>query len=245
VRVLIVEDDQNLRTLLTDVLSSKKYAVDSTPYADDATRMAIINPYDVILLDYMLPDSNGVEVCKVLRENKIKSPVLMMSVKKDKQVRVGGLDYGADDYLAKPFEIDELLARMRSLIRRRGNYIQPIVRAGILTLNPNKQIVKVRAKRVSLSKREYMILEQLLQKRGKIVTREELIEHSWDQTYDAFSNVVDVFLYRIRDKLKKAGMANSFIQTVHGVGYKAVTPRIRKERSPNEIRAHFMQTTLF
>ena len=220
-RLLIVEDDLPLQKLLAKVLSSNAFAVDSTAYGNKAKRLAVENQYDLILLDLILPDTDGVDVCSALRAGEIESPILMMSVRDSVEHKVHGLNHGADDYLPKPFAMDELLARIRTLIRRHPvGYSNPVLTIGPLTLDQNTRKARAYSRSLHLTAREFMILEYLMRRVGNIVTREELVDHVWDQSFDSFSNVIDVFMYYLRKKLLKAGVTKGFIRTVHGVGYK-------------------------
>lgn len=220
-RLLVVEDDLPLQKLLVKVLSANAFAVDSTAYGNHAKILALENPYDLILLDLILPDTDGVDVCSTLRAGEMSSPVLMMSVRDTVQHKVHGLNHGADDYLPKPFAMDELLARIRSLIRRHPmGSADPILSVGPLKLDQNTRKAKAYGRSLHLTAREFMILEYLLRRVGSVVSREELVDHVWDQSFDSFSNVIDVFMFYLRKKLFRAGVTRGFIQTIHGVGYK-------------------------
>lgn len=222
-RLLVVEDDLPLQRLLTKVLASRSFAVDSTSYGNKAIRLAEENNYDLIILDRMLPDTDGVRVCRSLREDEIASPVLMMSVKSEVEHRVHGLNQGADDYLPKPFSMDELLARVNSLVRRSSTGSpNPVIEIGPIRLDQNTRKVKAYSRTLKLTAREFMILEYLMRRVGKAVSRDELMEHAWDLSFDSFSNVIEVYMYYLRQKLAHAGVSKGFIRTVHGVGYKVV-----------------------
>lgn len=235
-RLLIVEDDLPLQKLLAKVLSSNAFAVDSTAYGNKAKRLAVENPYDLILLDLILPDTDGVDVCSSLRADEVDSPVLMMSVRDSVEHKVHGLNHGADDYLPKPFAMDELLARIRSLIRRHPvGYSNPILTVGPLVLDQNTRKAKAYDRSLHLTAREFMILEYLMRRVGSVVTREELVDHVWDQSFDSFSNVIDVFMYYLRKKLWKVGVTKGFIRTIHGVGYKVVNC---KDCGPDRTRTY-------
>lgn len=222
-RLLVVEDDLPLQKLLVKVLSSRSFAVDFTAYGNKAIRLAEQNPYDLILLDLILPDTDGMDVCRTLRQDEVSSPVMIMSVKGEVCHRVYGLNQGADDYLPKPFSIDELLARVNSLMRRSSAGCEnPIIEVGPIRLDQNTRKARAYSRVLKLTSREFMILEYLMSRAGKVVTREELIDHVWDQSFDSFSNVIDVFMYYLRKKLAHAGVSKGFIRTIHGAGYKVL-----------------------
>ena len=219
-RVLLVEDDKNLRNVLSQVLVSHRLAVDSTASGSEARSLVVTHPYDLILLDIMLPDDNGIDICRALRRRSISTPILLMSVKATLNNRVNGLDSGADDFISKPFDVEELMARVRSLLRRKPGMNIDMFCWGPISLDPQKRAVRVRGKPVSLSTREFMLLEFLMQNGGKVLSREDIIDHVWDQSYDSFSNVVDVFVCFLRKKLQRAGVKQDPIETIRGSGYR-------------------------
>lgn len=219
-RALVVEDDQQLQELLVQVLSSNSFAVDATCSGREAKSLAFVNPYDLILLDVVLPDSNGMQLCEVLREHEVSTPVLMMSVRNSTNYMVEGLDCGADDYLPKPFEIPELMARVRSLMRRKELPCSSRFVVGPIEVDIDKREVKANSQFLSLTNREFMVLECLARADGRVVSKEKLIDKGWDQSYDSFSNIVEVFICLLRKKLLRAGVDPNIIKTVHGVGYK-------------------------
>lgn len=220
-RVLLVEDDSKLRNLLKTILIRNNFAVDTTDSAVKCEEMAIVNPYDAIVLDVILPDGDGFKVCKRLRENGVSSGVLMISVRGSVEKRIKGIDIGADDFLPKPFDIDEFISRVKGLVRRSFPNKGSCLKHGDITLNLLSYKVIRNNRVIALTHREFMVLEYLMRKAGYVVTREELIDHVWDQSYDSFSNIVDVFVHSLRKKLTTKGEYDP-IETVRGIGYRLV-----------------------
>jgi two-component system OmpR family response regulator len=181
--------------------------------------MAEVVAYDAIVLDVMLPDRSGFEVCRALRERGVWSPVLMLTARDAVADRVEGLDSGADDYLVKPFALAELHARLRSLIRRGGPERPAVIEIGDLQLDPARREVRRGGAEIELSAKEFALLETLMRRRGEVLSRFELIEHAWDLAYDARSNVVDVYVRRLREKVDRP-FGRSSIETVRGAGYR-------------------------
>jgi two-component system OmpR family response regulator len=215
VRVLVVEDETKLAMLLRQGLRDEGMGVDVAGTGEEAVMRATATDYDLILLDVMLPGQNGFDVCRELRANQVWSPTLMLTALDDVEDRVRGLDSGADDYLAKPFSFQELLARMRALIRRGAPPRPTLVSAGELQLDPAARRVTYRDRELSLTPREFAMLEQLMRRPGEVLTRFELLEHVWDESYENRSNVIDVYIGYLRDKLGR-----ETIETVRGVGYR-------------------------
>ena len=218
-RVLVVEDQPKMRQLLCRALEEGGYAVDSVSDGPSALHQATEAEYDAIVLDVMLPGLDGFEVLRRLRDAETWTPVLMLTARDAVRDRVRGLDAGADDYLVKPFEISELLSRLRAVIRR-GRPARPVVlRCGALSLDPSTRSVTVNGTDVSLSRREFALLEMLLDRAGGVVTRTEVLDHVWDSSYDGVSNVVDVYVRSLREKIdRRFGM--HLIHTVRGAGYR-------------------------
>lgn len=214
-RVLVVEDEAKLASLLRQGLSSQGMGVDVAHTGEEAMVRASATEYDMILLDVMLPGRDGIEVCKGLRARDVWSPTLMLTALDDVESRVRGLDSGADDYLAKPFSFEELLARMRAL-RRRGAGPRPaLLSVRDLRLDPAARRVWRGGVELALTPREFALLEVFMRRPGEVLTRFELLEHVWDSGYENRSNVIDVYVGYLREKLDRAA-----IETVRGAGYR-------------------------
>ncbi len=218
-RLLVVEDQPKMRHLLCRGLQEGGYAVDAVPDGVSALHQATEASYDAIVLDVMLPGLDGFEVLRRLRAAEIWAPVLMLTARDSVPDRVRGLDEGADDYLVKPFAFSELLSRVRAVVRR-GRPARPVVlRCGPLALDPASRRTTVDDAEVSLSPREFALLEMLLDRGGAVVTRTELLDHVWDSSYDGVSNVVDVYVRNLRDKIDRP-FGVQLIHTVRGAGYR-------------------------
>jgi len=224
VRVLVVEDEVKMAGLLKRGLEEEGYAVDTAGDGREALWLATENPYDAIVLDVMLPDLDGFEVCRRLRDAGRWSPVLMLTARDAVPDRVEGLDAGADDYLTKPFSFAELLARVRALVRRGTPERPPALGAGNLTLDPATRRVARGDATIELTAKEFALLEFLMRHPGEVLSRTRLIEHVWDFAYEGDSNVVDVYVRYLREKVDRPFGMNS-IETVRGAGY-----RLREER---------------
>jgi two-component system, OmpR family, response regulator len=218
-RVLVVEDELKMAGLLKRALEEEGYAVDVAGRGEDALWFGTENPYDAIVLDVMLPDLDGFEVSRRLREAGRWSPVLMLTARDAVADRVAGLDAGADDYLTKPFSFAELLARLRALVRRGGAERPPVLRVGDLSLDPARRTVTRDGTSIDLTAREFALLEYLMRRAGEVLTRTQLIEHVWDFAYDGDSNVVDVYIRYLRNKVDRPFGRDS-IRTVRGAGYR-------------------------
>ena len=217
-RILLVEDDQRLTGLMAPSLRSEGYAVDVAATAEDGQWMATEVPFDVIVLDVGLPDGDGIDLCGRLRANGVWAPILVLTARGDISDRVRGLDAGADDYLAKPFSFDELVARLRALLRR-GRPERPSVLAiGSLRLDPATRQVSVDGRHLPITGRALAILELLVRREGQLVTREEIMEHVWDWAWEGTSNVIDVHVAAIRATLREVPGA-PVIETVRGSGF--------------------------
>lgn len=217
-RILIVEDNQKLSKYVKQMLEEEGYAVDAMFDGETGERMAKAGTYDLIILDIMLPLKDGVSVCKALRAESLRTPILMLTAKGDVDDKVLGLDSGADDYMQKPFEMKELLARVRSLLRRPQENFTGTLEVQDLVLDSTKHTIVRKGKDLPLTLKEYAILEYLMRNAGTVVTREQLLEHCWDFAYSAFSNITDVYIRQLRKKLKDSN--EKYIQTIRGVGYK-------------------------
>jgi len=215
-RVLVVEDDARFRDLLRRALAGDGYAVDATGDADEALGLLAVAPYDLILLDVMLPGTTGLELCSRLRQTRNDTPILLLTARDAIEDKVSGLDCGADDYLTKPVAFPELFARMRVLLRRRDGRRDPLLRAGPLLLNPAHRRLEVAGQMVELTGKEFAILELLMRHTGRIFSRDEIAEQVWDFDYEAESNLIDVYIARLRRKL---GSAAHCLITLRGQGY--------------------------
>ncbi|HEU4355227.1 MAG TPA: response regulator transcription factor [Actinomycetota bacterium] len=218
-RVLVVEDEVKMAGLLKRALEEEGYAVDVAGRGEDALWFGAENPYDAIVLDVMLPDLDGFEVSRRLREAGRWSPVLMLTARDAVADRVAGLDAGADDYLTKPFSFAELLARLRALVRRGAAERPAVLRVGDLTLDPARRTVTRDGTSIDLTAREFALLEYLMRHAGEVLSRTQLIEHVWDFAYDGDSNVVDVYVGYLRNKVDRPFGRDS-IRTVRGAGYR-------------------------
>lgn len=217
VRVLAVEDEPKLRSLLKRGLQAEGYSVDEASNGDDAVWLASEFDYDAVVLDIQIPGPDGIDVARELRKRGRWAPILFLTVKDDIADRVEGLDAGGDDYLTKPFAFDELFARLRSLIRRSPGPRPTMLRAGDLSLDPATHVAMKGAEPLSLSPKEFSLLEYLLRHRDDAVTRTEILDHVWDFAYEGTSNVVDVYVGYLRTKV-----GHDRIETVRGVGYRLV-----------------------
>ena len=212
-RLLIVEDETDLRESLEKAMREEGYAVDSAPDGNEGLYKAESNDYDVIVLDVMLPGKDGWEILARIRKQK-RTPVLMLTARDGVRDRVKGLDLGADDYLVKPFNLVELIARLRALIRRSVAEPNPVLTFDDLTIDTSARVVVLNGKPVEITAREYALIEYLAFRRGKIVSRTELYEHLFAEDDDTLSNLLDVHVCNVRKKLGK-----DFIQTRRGHGY--------------------------
>lgn len=217
-RILVVEDDRRLSDILTRSLREESYAVDQAFDGEEAEWLAFENPYDVILLDLMLPRKDGMTVLGNIRKAGSKVPVLILTAKDTPQDAVKGLDTGADDYIRKPFSLEELMARVRALLRRPTVDSSPVVEVGTLKIDPARKEVTREGKVIELTPKEYALLEYFARHAGSVVSRTQLSEHVWDMNFDPMSNVVDVYVGYLRNKIDK-GFDYSMIKTVRGHGY--------------------------
>ncbi len=217
-RILLAEDDVRIANFITKGLRENAYAVDVASDGEDALYQAAINTYDIIVLDVMMPLKNGFEVCRELRKGGSKTPVLMLTARDATEDKISGLDTGADDYLTKPFEFGELLARLRALLRRSAEIRPPKIVIADLELDTVGQRVWRGGQEISLTTKEYALLEYLAREKGKVIGRAEIAEHVWDENFDAFSNLIDVYIRRLRSKTDE-GFAVQLIHTKRGAGY--------------------------
>ena len=217
-RILVVEDERRLSTVIKKGLIEDGFAVDQAFDGEEGQYLAESEDYDLIILDLMLPKIDGIKVCKALREKEVKTPVLILTARSSTEDKVKGLDSGADDYITKPFSFIEFRSRVHALIRRSHQEGSPLLRVSELTLDPLKHKVTRRGKDISLTPKEFSILELLMRHKGEVVTRTMIIEHVWNYDFNGMSNIVDVFVVTLRKKID-GGFKNKLIKTVHGVGY--------------------------
>ena len=218
-RILVVEDEPKIARLLQKGLVEEGHPTDVVGRGEDAVWMAEAHPYDVIVLDVMLPGMDGFATCRAMRDADVWTPVLMLTARTAVEDRVAGLDVGADDYLAKPFAFDELVARLRALARRQVVERPTVLRVGPLSLDPATREVRRNGVPIPLSAKEFTLLEALMRRAGQVLTRFDLLELAWDAGYDNRSNVVDVYISYLRDKLDRP-FGTETIETVRGAGYR-------------------------
>jgi two-component system OmpR family response regulator len=217
-RVLVVEDERRVAAYIGQALVEESFVVDLARDGPGALMLTAEHPYDAIVLDLMLPGLDGLTVCRRVRETRASTPILILSARDMVEDRIRGLDAGADDYLVKPFAIQELLARLRALLRRQSRNGQPILTVGSLQLDPAARAARLGGRPIALTAREYALLEYLMRRPGVVHTRTMIAEHVWEFPFDHASNVVDVYVKHLRDKIDESGRS-SFIQAVRGVGY--------------------------
>lgn len=221
-RILVVEDEMALAHSIKIGLEDEKFAVDILHNGQEAYEQAAVEEYDIIILDRMLPEMDGIAICKKLRAEKVFTPILMLTARGGVEDRIEGLDSGADDYLSKPFSFAELLARIRALLRR-ATTKETILQVDSLSIDPVTHIVIRAGKEISLTAKEYGLLEFLLRHPNQIVTREQITSHVWDYSVDLMSNTIEVLIKRLRSKIDKAfPKEKSLFITIRGMGYKIV-----------------------
>ena len=217
-RLLLVEDDARIARFVAKGLREQTYAVDVSATGDDALYQAAINTYDLVILDVMIPGRDGFSVCRELRKAGQRVPILMLTARDAVEDRISGLDSGADDYLTKPFEFRELLARLRALLRRSGELRPAKITVADLVLDTGAQSVSRNGQTVPLTAKEYALLEFLARNAGRVVGRAEIAEHVWDETFDPFSNLIEVYINRVRRKID-ADSPKPLLHTRRGAGY--------------------------
>ena len=217
-RILLVEDDPGVRRFVVKGLREQAYAVDTAATGEEALYQAEINEYDLVILDIMIPGPDGFEVCRRLRSSGRGMPILMLTARDAVEDRVSGLDRGADDYLTKPFEFRELLARLRALLRRSTELHPPRLSVGELVLDTAVQNATRGGEAIALTHKEYALLEYLVRNAGRVVSRAEIAEHVWDESFDPFSNLIEVYINRLRRKIDPDGHSG-LLQTRRGAGY--------------------------
>lgn len=216
-RFLVVEDEEKVARFVRRALEEESYAVDAVGDGEAAIDQIEVVPYDLIILDLTLPKKGGLEVLQWLRQKGLKVPVLILTARTGIGDRVKGLDLGADDYLVKPFAIEEFLARVRALLRR-GGVTAPLLQADDLTLDPVTHEVRRAGQKIDLTTKEYALLEYFMRNPNRVLTRSMISEHVWDIHFDTFTNVIDVYVNYLRNKIDR-GFKRPLIQTVRGVGY--------------------------
>ena len=217
-RVLVVEDEKKTAAFVKKSLKAEGFSVDVLHHGDEAAIAIQNTPFDVIVLDVMLPGRDGLSLLRQMRERRMTVPVLILTARSEVGEKVEGLNAGADDYLSKPFALAELVARVRALGRRPGDFKTLVLRVGDLVLNPLTREVKRGAKVIELSQREYLLLEFLMRSAGRICGRMAIVEKVWDYDFDPGSNLVDVYVMRLREKMDE-GFDRKLLHTVRGVGY--------------------------
>lgn len=217
-RILLVEDEPNAAVMLAKGLREEAYAVDIAGDGEKALEQAYLNDYDLIILDVMLPGKDGFEVCRELRAADSAVPVLMLTARDAVEDRIVGLDSGADDYLSKPFDFEELLARVRALLRRKPALYPDVINVADLSIDTRARLAWRGGKDIDLTAKEYALLEYLARRAGEVVGRADIAEHVWDNSYDPFSKVIEVFIQRLRRKVDE-GRPVKLIRTRRGEGY--------------------------
>lgn len=219
-RVLIIEDEQRIAAAIKQGLEQEAYAVDIAFDGDEGYRSAVAEEYDILVVDVMLPTMNGYDICRQLRNDGIHTPIILLTAKDQASDIITGLDSGADDYLAKPFSFEVLLARMRALLRRPHETASEVLSAGDLQLNPATHSVIRAGTPLNLTVKEFGILEYLLRNKGRILSKNNIMTHVWDFDADILPNTVEVFITYLRNKIEKPFPGPPIIHTVRGVGYK-------------------------
>ncbi|MBK7997379.1 MAG: response regulator transcription factor [Verrucomicrobia bacterium] len=217
-RVLVVEDQKNVASFIRKALVAEGIAVDVAEDGETALTLVGTTPFDGIVLDIMLPGRDGLSVLRLLRERRIATPVLLLSARSEVNERVEGLNAGADDYLPKPFALDELLARVRALCRRGNEQNSPLLRVADLTLDTLSRTARRSGAFIELSAREFRLLELLMRAPGRVCSRMMILEKVWDYSFDPGTNVIEVYVSRLRDKID-GGRSPKLLHTVRGVGY--------------------------
>lgn len=230
-RVLVVEDERKVASFVARALRENAYAVDVAESGEKGLTLAFENSYDLILLDVRLPGLSGIDVCQQLRRNGVETPILMLTARSLVEQRVEGLDAGADDYLTKPFEFRELLARLRALLRRPTELRPPRIVVGDLELDMASQSAKRGSRSIPLTAKEYALLEYFARNAGRVIGRSEIAEHVWDETFDPFSNLIEVYVNRLRRKLGDEG-GKPLLQTRRGSGYVLCEDETSAKKSP-------------
>jgi DNA-binding response OmpR family regulator len=222
-RILVIEDNHRLSSSLAANLAHEGYSVDAAYDGQEGQDLAELTSYDLIILDILLPKKDGLQVCRDLRRRRIHTPILLLTARDGVEDRVQGLDYGADDYLVKPFAMRELLARLRALLRRQSPYTNGRLEIGDLVVDPVTHTVEREGRSIDLTPKEFALLEFLLYHPNQVVTRELIEQHIWNYDFESESNVIDVYVRRLRRKID-APFAVKLLTTVRGVGYRLQPP---------------------
>ena len=217
-RVLVVEDDERIAGFVSKGLRESSYAVDVVTDGNKALYQILLYQYDVIILDVMLPGTDGFNVCREVRKSGNQTPILMLTARDAVEDKITGLDTGADDYITKPFAFEELLARLRALLRRQSKLRPSSIVVADLEIDMSARRVHRGGSEIPLTAKEYALLEYLARERGKVVGRTEISEHVWDETFDPFSNLIEVYIRRLRAKMDE-GYERQLIHTRRGAGY--------------------------
>jgi heavy metal response regulator len=218
VRILVVEDERKVASFIKKGLEEEGYAVDVAADGEEGLVMALTHMHDLIILDIRLPRMDGLHVLQALRQNDVTAPVLLLTVRATIEDKVLGLDAGADDYLTKPFAFQELVARVRALLRRRTDAEPTLLRIDDLTLDPARRIVTRGGEKIDLTPREFALLDYFMRNPGRVLTRTMIAEHVWDYSFDTSTNVIDVYVNYLRKKVD-AGREPKLLHTMRGVGY--------------------------
>jgi heavy metal response regulator len=217
-RLLVVEDEKKVASFIKQGLEEEGYAVDVALNGEEGLGMALDGVHDLVILDISLPKMDGFQVLKKLRQQKVNAPVLLLTVRATIEDKVLGLDAGADDYLTKPFAFQELVARVRALLRRRAEAGPAILQIGELILDPAQRIVSRGGEKIDLTSKEFALLEYFMRNPGRVLTRTMIIEHVWNYDFDTMTNIIDVYVNYLRKKIE-SGPGAKLIHTVRGVGY--------------------------
>jgi len=222
-RILVIEDNHRLNSSLTASLTHEGYSVDSAYDGQEGQDLAELTAYDLILLDILLPEKDGLEVCRALRQRRIHTPILLLTARDSIDDRVQGLDCGADDYLVKPFAMRELLARLRALLRRQSPYTQGRLQMESLVVDPITHTAQRAGQPLDLTPKEFALLEYLMYHPNQVVTREMIEQHIWNYDFECESNVIDVYIRRLRRKFD-APFEVKLLHTIRGIGYRLTPP---------------------
>ena len=217
-RVLVVEDEQKINRTVCQALREEAYAVDSAKDGEEGEELALVNQYDLIILDLLLPKKTGMVLCRGLREQGVTTPILMLTAKDTVEDRVQGLDSGADDYLVKPFNMNELLARVRALLRRETTIKSTRLQVADLLVDTSSHRVSRAGAAIELTSKEYAMLEYFMRNQDQVLTRTMISEHVWDDQFDSLSNIIDVYIRRLRRKIDE-GFTPRLLHTIRGSGY--------------------------
>lgn len=232
-RILFAEDDRQLRTSIVRGLREESYAVDQAGTGPQALSLAAASEYDAIILDVLLPGKDGLAVCRAIREQGNRVPILMLTALDGVEQRIAGLDAGADDYLTKPFDFGELLARLRALTRRRGEIAPATIVVGDLTIDTSRRSVRRNRRDITLTAKEFALLLHLARNAGRVVSRAELMSHVWDDARNTYSNIIDVYASRLRRKIDE-GEKVALFTTVRGSGFMLEAPPGARSTTPGE-----------